>query len=111
MTWNTKDYLSRCLRSILENTKCADFEIIVVDNGSTDNTLEMLSNEFPEVIIVRNVKNLGITQRNKGIKVAKGDYIVFLDSDIELLDMNSFEILIDYMKTDSKIGLISPNFY
>jgi GT2 family glycosyltransferase len=108
MTWNTEDFLRCCLKSIYQNTKSLKFEIIVIDNGSTDNTIKMLLAEFPEVKIVHNEINLGITQRNKGIKIAKGEYIAFLDSDVELLEQDTFEVLINFMNTDEKIGLISP---
>lgn len=108
LTWNTKNYLVSLLESIRKNKNSCKFEIIVVDNGSTDNIVQFLKENYPYVIVLRNEKNLGTSQRNRGIKIAKGRYISFLDSDIELLSEGSFDTLISYLDNNIEVGLISP---
>ncbi|HAY33462.1 MAG TPA: glycosyltransferase family 2 protein [Ignavibacteria bacterium] len=108
LTWNTKDFLVSLLNSINTNNNKCSFEVIVVDNGSTDNIGNYLIQNYPEVIFIRNEKNLGTSQRNRGIEVAKGRYLAFLDSDIELLVDSSFDILIDFLDKNPGVGLVSP---
>ncbi|HOK35557.1 MAG TPA: glycosyltransferase family 2 protein [Candidatus Pacearchaeota archaeon] len=87
-TYNRKDLLPRALQSVLNQTY-KDFELIIVDDGSTDNTKEIVE-EFqkkdPRIFYLRNEKNNGqAAARNLGIKSAKGEYIAFQDSDDEWL--------------------------
>lgn len=108
LTWNTKDYLVSLLESIKSNKNSCKYEIIVVDNGSTDNIVQFLKENYQDVIVLRNDKNLGTSQRNKGINIAKGRYISFLDSDIELITECSFDTLISFMDSNKPVGLVSP---
>lgn len=108
LTWNTKDYLEKCLSSIYRNINNLSYEIIIIDNGSTDGTSGMLKEKYNNVSIIENHKNLGTSQRNKGIKVAKGDYIAFLDSDIELIEDKTFNKLVNYLEGNPDVGLIAP---
>ena len=59
VSYNTAELLKNCLASVYKHTKDIDFEIIVSDNDSKDNTLQMLKKEFPEAIVIDNKKNLG----------------------------------------------------
>jgi len=78
-TYNRRELLKRAIDSVLSQT-IADFEIIVVDDGSTDNTLE-LKNQYPDVIFLHQ-KNQGVSvARNRGIEYCNGRYVCFLDSD------------------------------
>ena len=57
VNWNTHDILRECLLSIYEQTKTVDFEVVVVDNGSTDGSAEMVKEEFRDVILIANSSN------------------------------------------------------
>ncbi len=108
ITWNTGEYLHKCLKSVCRNTDGLEYEVIVIDNGSTDNTSSMLTEQFPNVKLIRNETNLGLGERNKGLKIAKGKFIAFLDSDIELLEANIFSKLINYLEENKEVGLVAP---
>ena len=81
--FNQEKYIGRCLRSILnQSIKRNLFEVIVINDGSTDSTIKILKNFENEVVIINNEKNIGLPASvNKGIKSAKGSFIVRLDSD------------------------------
>lgn len=83
LTHNRWHLLQRCLRA-LANAQPKAFEIIVVDNGSSDETPQKVRREFPATEMVSLPSNLGIRGRNEGFKRASGDVILSLDDDIEL---------------------------
>ena len=83
-TYNSKDYLQKALKSIYSQ-KYNNLEIIVIDNGSSDGTGELLKDKYPEVSVIRNKENLGAAAaRNQGIGISKGEYAMFMDCDVEL---------------------------
>jgi GT2 family glycosyltransferase/glycosyltransferase involved in cell wall biosynthesis len=87
VNWNTRDILRDCLVSIYAQTKGNCFEVIVVDNGSTDGSAEMLRKEFPEVILLQNEINRGFAAaNNQGMTIARGRYVLLLNSDTVILD-------------------------
>ena len=111
VNYNTKELLYNCLKSIYKYTKDIDFEIIVSDNGSTDNSISMLKTEFPQVVIVDNGKNLGFgAGNNKGLEIAKGKYIFYLNSDTLILN-NAVKIFYDYFEANDngKLGALGAN--
>ena len=102
--WNTKDYLRDCIHSIHEQTKGLTYEIIVVDDGSTDGTAEMLKNEFPDVLCIENGKNIGVAKTyNKGFAIAKGRFIQMLNTDM-ILVMNAVKVLYDFLCDHPEAG-------
>jgi len=86
VNWNTKALLCDCLKSIYKQVGDVDFEVIVVDNASTDGSVDMVNREFPEVIIISNSENRGFAAaNNQGIAIAKGRYVLLLNSDTIVL--------------------------
>ena len=112
VNYNTKKLLSDCLKSIYEQTKNINYEVIVSDNGSVDGSIEMLKADFPHVILIENNANLGFgTANNRGLDVAKGKYILYLNSDTLLLN-NAVKIFFDYFEENSEkenIGALGTN--
>ncbi len=87
VSWNTRDILRDCLRSIVEDAGPVSHEIIVVDNASADSSVEMVRREFPDVRLIENADNRGFAAaNNQGIAIAKGRYVLLLNSDTIVLD-------------------------
>ena len=108
VNFNGKELLKPCLKSLL-TTNYPNFEIIVVDNASTDGSVESikkLPGSCPYIKIVENRENLGHAEGcNIGARVAKGRYLVFLDSDTELKAEDWLWELVRVMESDESIGL------
>lgn len=93
VNWNVREFLTRCVKSIIDNTHDVDFEIIVVDNASNDGSTDALRHEFNQalldgtLLIIENKQNLGFSRGNNiGLKEAKGKYILFLNPDTEFTE-------------------------
>ncbi|MHC4844969.1 MAG: glycosyltransferase family 2 protein [Planctomycetota bacterium] len=85
LSWNTRDLLAACLASLRDVADELPFETIVVDNGSEDDSAEMVARDFPEAHLVRNAANEGYAQGNNGGAVlARGEYLLLLNSDTEV---------------------------
>lgn len=106
VSYNTKKILIDCLNSIIKNTKSLNYEIIVVDNASIDGTKEIIRNEFQNIKLIANNKNLGFAKAtNQGIMAALGENILLLNSDTLILD-NCLYRIFKFIKTDPNIGLL-----
>jgi GT2 family glycosyltransferase len=102
--WNTRDYMRDCIHSVREKTQGVTYEIIVVDDGSTDGSVEMLQSEFPDVKIVVNEKNLGVAKAyNRGVAQARGKYIQMLNTDMILVN-NAIKILHEFLENHPEAG-------
>lgn len=112
VNYNTYRLIQNCLKSVYEQTKDIDFEVIVSDNGSIDGSIEMIKQEFPQVILIENNANLGFgAANNRGLKLAKGKYIFYLNSDTILLN-NAVKAFYDFWEKSSekdKIGALGAN--
>lgn len=104
-TYNCGKYIKETIESVLDQT-FSDWEMIIVDDFSTDNSAD-IAEEYSKVderiILLRQEKNLGCAKaRNRGLKVAKGKYISFLDGD-DLLDKNYLQSQISFMKDNGPL--------
>ena len=98
-TMNARQLLEECLVSICEHSSELEYEIIVVDNASNDDTLAMLSRKFPEVRVICNTENTRYaTANNQGLAEADGKYILFLHNDT-VLHGNSLQELFEFLET------------
>lgn len=109
VNYNTKELTRNCLRSVFEQTKDIRFEVIVSDNGSSDESVEMIREEFPQVVLLENGENLGFGRaNNRGLKIARGKYVFYLNSDTVLLN-NAVKLFFDYWENSpekEKIGAL-----
>ncbi len=104
--WNGRHHLDSCLSS-LQNQTFSDFEVILVDNNSSDGSREYVRESFPEVRLVELESNLGFTGGcNAGLDVAQGEIIVLLNNDTEA-DANWLSSLIETFEKDAGIGIVA----
>ncbi|MDD4899133.1 MAG: glycosyltransferase family 2 protein [Candidatus Omnitrophica bacterium] len=110
VNWNSSGYIEKCLDSIKKQLYPA-IELIVVDNSSTDSSLEYIAKNFPQVKIVKNKENLGFSKsHNLGIHLAKGEFILPLNFDV-FLEPDFVGEMVKMMKNDSSIGIVSGKLY
>ena len=111
--WNNVDVLSECLESI-SNTDFENFETIVVDNASTDNSVASVKSNYPNVKLIENDKNYGFAGGcNIGAEAASGDFLIFLNNDT-IQDKDWISNLIKTINSDDKIAAVQPkilNYY
>ena len=111
--YNEEKYIREAIESILNQT-FRDFEFIIVDDGSTDNTpkiLEEYAKKDSRIRILRNEKNIGLTKSlNKAIKQAKGEYIARMDAD-DIAMKERLEKQLDFMEKNPDVGLVGTSFY
>ena len=106
VNWNTCDILRDCLKSVFQQTKEIDFEVIVVDNASTDGSAEMVKKDFTQVILIENSENRGFAvANNQGIAIAKGCFVLLLNSDTVVFD-NAIEKVVAFADSVPKAGII-----
>ncbi len=112
VNWNTRDYLEPCLLSLRRHAPAGrTWEVIVVDNASTDGSLEMLRDEFPEVRVIANPENLSFTvANNQGLAAAHGTLLLCLNADT-LAHAEALDRLCDLAEARPDIGLCSATLY
>ena len=101
---NARNLLEECLSSIYEYTRDVTFEVIVVDNGSSDGSLEMVKSRFPQVHVIENEHNNRYAiANNQGLALAQGQYILYLNNDIRLQG-NTIKELHHFLATHHDAG-------
>lgn len=106
VNYNTKELTKQTLNSIYNKERNFQYEVFVSDNGSTDGSIDMIKNEFSQVKIIKNRKNLGFAKANNvAIKRAKGRYVLLLNSDTVVVD-DCLEKSLDYMDKHPNIGAL-----
>jgi GT2 family glycosyltransferase len=106
-SWNTKDYLAKCLATLAAAEKPAS-EVIVVENASSDGSLELLRREHPGVRLVVNAANEGFARgSNQGMRVARGRYVLLLNTDTELAP-DAITRLVRFLDEHADYGAVAP---
>ena len=95
--YNTRDLLESCLESVYRHTEDISFEVICVDDASPDGSADMVAEQFPQVILIRNSeRRLYARNHNAGMRIALGRYACHLDSDT-LLTRNALAAMVRFM--------------
>jgi len=106
--WNCVGLLRSCLFSLLDNPQGVTFEVIVVDNASTDGAADMVAAEFPHVEVVRNTTNRGYAVAcNQAASLASGGYLFFLNNDTEV-PVHTLSQLLEHAKANPAAGMFGP---
>jgi len=110
LTWNAFQYTRKCIESIIKYTNYP-YELIIVDNGSTDGTVEYiksLTTQYAHVRLVENSSNVGFAAgNNQGAKFARGKYLLFLNNDVLVSD-GWLHGLVAAIESDERIGAAGP---
>jgi GT2 family glycosyltransferase len=104
LNYNGKELTERCIDSLTRSISEVDYEIIVVDNGSSDGSVEYLKNKFPSIKIVEEGYNKFITAYNDGVKKAKGEWVFLLNNDM-LFEKGFLDYILPHL-TDEDIFAI-----
>jgi GT2 family glycosyltransferase len=106
VNWNTRDILRGCLDSIYKQTHGIAFEVVVVDNASSDSSAEMVKQEFPQVILIVNAENRGFAAaNNQGMRIANGRYVLLLNPDTIILD-GAIQKTVEFADKRPDIGVL-----
>jgi hypothetical protein len=106
VNWNGRHHLTRCLPSLQAQTY-RDFEVVVVDNGSTDNSVTWLAQEHPDVRVLQNPRNLGFAAaNNQAVRETESPYLVTLNNDTEATQEWLAELIVA-VESDVTVGMVA----
>lgn len=108
VTHNNDKVIKKCLQNIFKNINNTDFELIIVDNNSSDSTVSIIEKNFENLRLIKNNRNFGFSAaHNIAIKLGRGKYHLVLNPDI-IFTENAFEKLLNFMEKNPDVGLVSP---
>ncbi|MDI6870787.1 MAG: glycosyltransferase family 2 protein [Bacillota bacterium] len=106
VSYNTRELLKECLESIHAAEPQVEYEVIVVDNNSSDGSPDMVRSRFPEVVVQANPENLGFSAAcNQGIRLSTGRYVLLLNSDTVVLP-GCFDRLVQFADSHPNAGVV-----
>lgn len=107
VTWNSKERIDEQIRSVFAGCKDITCEEIVVDNGSTDETVAFVEERFPDVAVIANKENKGFgAANNQGLEKATGEYVLFLNPDMRV-EPGSLDTILAWMKQHTDVAIVS----
>ncbi len=105
VNWNAQVLLAECLRHVRETVKRVSCEVIVVDNCSSDGSVEMVRRDFPEAVLIVNDANRGFAAaNNQGIAVSRGRYVLLLNSDA-FVEENTIDAMVAFLDARPEAGM------
>ncbi|SDL07464.1 hypothetical protein SAMN05421823_104306 [Catalinimonas alkaloidigena] len=111
VNWNTKALLHDCLRSLYSDIQHHSFEVIVVDNHSSDGSPDMVREDFPQVVLVANEDNRGFAAaNNQALRRAKGDHLLLLNPDTKVID-GAIDRMLAFSQAHPTAGIITCKLF
>jgi N-acetylglucosaminyl-diphospho-decaprenol L-rhamnosyltransferase len=108
VNYHHSQMLKDCLESLNRTIQKIQFEVILIDNSSTDDGLASILKRFPKTQFINNSENIGFAPaNNQGAKIANGDFLLFINPDT-IMTEGAIESMLDYIRSDSSIGIIGP---
>jgi len=108
VNWNVRDFLLACLASVHEGAAGLSLEVIVVDNASSDGSMDAVAERFPHVVQIRNADNVGFHRaNNQGVAVSHGRHVLFLNPDTRVLE-DALPRIVRLMDERPEIGALGP---
>lgn len=105
--WNNKAYLDPCLKSLYEGGLKSSFDIVVIDNGSTDGSQQMLAEKYPDVKLIQNSGNVGLGKAsNQGIEVTDGRHVLLLNNDT-IVNGPALDMLVEFLDEHPEAGAVA----
>lgn len=105
VNWNTREITRDCLRSIVEQVHDVSYEVIVIDNASSDGSADMIRHDFPDFALIANDANVGFGRaNNQGMRVARSQYFLLLNSDTLVID-DAVQRFTAFMAREPRIGI------
>ncbi|MCC6545800.1 glycosyltransferase [Candidatus Sumerlaeota bacterium] len=113
ITWNRRRELERALDSVFAQTIADELDVVVIDNGSTDGTVEWLRDEYRHPVRLFGFRrNEGASHgRNAGIKLAKSDFVCFLDSDAEIMGHDAIERCLKALQQSPSVRAVGASIW
>lgn len=109
--WNAKQYLELCLESLAKAPPRRSMEVFVVDNASTDDSVEMIEGKFPWVKLIKSAENLGFARGNNvAIRQCQGRYVALVNPDV-IVFAGCLDALADFLDENPKVGNVGPRVF
>ncbi|KKR08569.1 MAG: Glycosyl transferase family protein [Parcubacteria group bacterium GW2011_GWC2_39_14] len=106
VTWNGAKYIDNCLRSVFAQT-FKDYSILIIDNGSSDETLAIIKEQYPQLKVIEHKKNIGFAKaHNQAIHWSKSDYVLLLNQDV-VLASGYLNDLVNFLDNNSMAGSVA----
>ena len=108
VNWNTAELLNKCLQSLYATAGALQLDILVVDNASQDNSVQLVKDVYPQVQVIENTDNLGFARaNNQGLAMSRAPYVLFLNSDVFVGD-STLRSAYDFLKEHAEVGVVGP---
>jgi N-acetylglucosaminyl-diphospho-decaprenol L-rhamnosyltransferase len=108
VSWNTREALDQCLKSVFDTIGNLEAEVVVVDNASTDGSVEMVHSRYPLVKLIQNPDNVGFPRaNNQAFMISQGRHFLLLNPDT-ICFPNALPLLVDFLEQHPKVGVVGP---